>query len=208
MFLRYVTTGDIFTTYKEKYPEEFNLIFGADDEENTTFLDDFFMSLYANKSISSIIHNKIEMMNTEELTPEQKQDITNYIVFLIHLKKENVLEIKNIVNTQYDFKNTHTETITETITEERETQTENNIENTENTYGFNSDDKTPENNTIGSDTGHNTQSLDNTKNSVKTVSDKPIQDLIDSETKRLVSKDVIRLIFNCYADILFIQLYE
>lgn len=208
MLLRYVTTGDIFTTYKNKYPEEFSLIFGVDDEENTTFLDDFFMSLYANKTISSIIHNKIELMNTEELTPEQKQYITNYIVSLIHLKKENVIELKNIANTQYDFKNTYTETITETITENRETRTENNIENTENTYGFNSNDKTPENNTIGSDTGHNTQSLDNTKNNVKTVSDKPIQDLIDKETKRLVSKDIIRLIFNCYADILFIQLYE
>lgn len=208
MLLRYVTTGDIFTTYKEKYPEEFLSIFGADDEENTTFLDEFFMSLYANKTISSIIHNKIELMNTEELTPEQKQNITDYIVFLIHLKKENVIELKNIVNTQYDFKNTHTETITETITENRETQTENNIENTENTYGFNSDNKTPENNTIGSDTGHNTQSLNNTKNIVKTVSDEPIQNLIDKETKRLISKDVIRLIFNCYADILFIQLYE
>lgn len=207
MLLRYVTTGDIFTTYKNIYPEEFSLIFGA-NEENTTFLDDFFMSLYANKTISSIIQNKIELMNTEELTPEQKQYITNYIVFLIHLKKENVIELKNIANTQYDFKNTHTETITETITENRETQTENNIENTENTYGFNSIDKTPENNTIGSDTGHNIQSLNNTKNNVKTVSDKPIQDLIDKETKRLISKDIIRLIFNCYADILFIQLYE
>lgn len=208
MLLRYVTKGDIFTTYKEKYPEEFILIFGADNVENTTFLDDFFMSLYANKSVSSIINNKIEMMNAEELTPEQKDEITNYIVFLIHLKKENVIELKNIVNTQYDFKNTYTETIKETITEKRETQTENNIENTENTYGFNSVEKTPENNSVGSDTGHNTQSLDNTKNNVKTISDKPIQDLIDSETKRLVSKDIIRLIFNCYADILFIQIYE
>lgn len=201
MLLRHIINGDIFKTYKINYGEEFTSIFGNTDNDYVQYLDDYFMSLYANKSISGLLLNKVE--NTNDTT-----EILNYIVFLLHLKKENCLNIKSILSTEYDFKNTQTETHTETANNHTESINSNSMDNVENTYGFNSDEETPENSTNNTSNGSSSSTGNNSKSIIINKSDKPIQDLIDKEINRKSKDDFIKLIFNCYSDILFLSIYE
>lgn len=202
MLLRHITNGNILKTYKENYPEEFSLIFGDNlDNDYVQYLDDYFMSLYANKSISGILKNKVE--NTNDTT-----EILNYIVFLLHLKKENCLNIKSILSTEYDFKNTSKETHTENNNNHIESINNNSSDNIENTFGFNSDEETPENSSNNTTEGYSSSTGSNSKSITIEKSDKPITDLIDKEVKRKSKDDFIKLIFNCYSDILFLSIYE
>ena len=201
MLLRHIVNGDIFKTYKQNYNEEFSLIFGDIDNDYIQYLDDYFMSLYANKSISGILKNKVE--NTNDTT-----EILNYIAFLLHLKKENCLNVLEITSTEYDFKNTSSETHTETANNHIESINSNSMDNTENTFGYNTTEETPESSTNNTSSGSSSSTGNNSKTTNINKSDKPIQDLIDKEIKRKITDNVIKLIFNCYDDILFLSLYE
>lgn len=202
MLLRHITNGNILKTYKENYPEEFSLIFGDNLENDyVQYLDDFFMSLYGNKSISNLVLNKVE--NTNDTT-----EILNYIAFLLHLKKENCLNVLEITSTEYDFKNTQTETHTETANNHVESISNNSMDNTENTFGYNTTEETPESSTNNTSNGSSSSTGNNSKSITINKSDKPIQDLIDKEITRKMTDNVIKLIFNCYADIMFLSLYE
>lgn len=204
----YFNGSGIFTRYKENYTDDFNALYGDTDVQ---FLDDLFLSMYKDKSVSSLIIDKINIVQNSydlDLT-ENPYTIIDYIAFLLHIRCfDKCLYIKNLLKDVDDFKNSRSETITETIKTIGDTSNTSTIENIENTYGYDNENPVKDNSSNGTDTGTTTQNIEVTKEYKKSYIDKPIQDLINKEIERARKEDFILLTFQCYSDILFLDIYE
>ncbi len=183
--------NNILTTYKELYPDEYQQLYNNIDSE---YLDDLFLSLHGNKTVIELI--------------QEKNDI-NYIAKMIHYQFDKCLKIKNVYDTDYDFAETKTETFEETIKTDGNISNVSTLENTENTFGYNSETAVKDNQTVNNDNSETKQDTTVTKNYKKVNNEVSTNILIDKELNRLKKlDDYYILTFTIYSNILTYNIYE
>lgn len=190
----------IFQTYKEKYKDDFILIYENDTEEFTQLLDVLFLSNYGNKSVISLIENK-----------SNDADIIDFIAFLLHVKcSTQLLEIKEILSKDYNLLQNIKETITENTQTTGNTQNKQTFENVNNTYGFDSNDSVKDNSSNSTDDTETTIQNESIKTYEKLSSNLSVSqsDLIDKEIKRKVDFNFIDLTFSLYSNNILLDVYE
>lgn len=190
----------IFQTYKEKYKDDFILIYENDTEEFTQLLDVLFLSNYGNKSVISLIENK-----------SNDADIIDFIAFLLHIKcSTQLLEIKEILSKDYNLLQNIKETITENTQTTGNTQNKQTFENVNNTYGFDSNDSVKDNSSNSTDDTETTIQNESIKTYEKLSSNLSVSqsDLIDKEIKRKVDFNFIDLTFSLFANNILLDVYE
>lgn len=204
----YFNGSGIFTRYKENYENDFISLYGDTDVQ---FLDELFLSMYKDKSVSSLIIDKINIVQYSydlDLT-ENPYTVIDYIAFLLHIRCfDKCFYIKNLLKDVDDYKASRSDTYTETVKTDGKTSNSSTMENIENTYGYDSENAVKDNSTNNTDTGETTQNIEVIKESKRVYIDKPIQDLINKEMERARKEDYILLTFQCYSDILFLDIYE
>lgn len=190
----------VFQTYKEKYQDDFILIYENDTEEFTQLLDLLFLSNYGNRSVISLIENK-----------SNDADIIDFIAFLLHIKcNTQLLEIKEILAKDYNVLQNIKETITENTQTTGNTQNKQTFENVNNTYGFDSNDSVKDNSSNSTDDTETTIQNESIKTYEKLSSNLSVSqsDLIDKEIKRKVDFDFIDLTFSLYSNNILLDVYE
>ena len=190
----------IFQTYKEKYKDDFILIYENDTEEFTQLLDVLFLSNYGNRSVISLLENK-----------SNDADIIDFIAFLLHIKcNTQLLEIKEILAKDYNVLQNIKETITENTQTTGNTQNKQTFENVNNTYGFDSNDSVKDNSSNSTDDTETTIQNESIKTYEKLSSNLSVSqsDLIDKEIKRKVDFNFIDLTFSLFANNILLDVYE
>lgn len=190
-------TKKLFERYKELYNDDYNSLYGDTD---SVYLDIIFNGMYSSKTLS----------NTVELYQSHNYDsVIDFMCFLIHCNcKDKCIAIKELLNTKYNVTDTRVNKTTEKTITSGETQNTSNSENIENTYGYDTENAVKDNSNNYTDTGSTSHNTETTKEITYSFSDKPIQDLIDSEIQRKIKEDLVILTFECYSNILFLEVYE
>lgn len=190
-------TKKLFERYKELYQDDYNSLYGDTD---SVYLDIIFNGMFSSKTLS----------NTVEYYSNHNYDsIIDFMCFLLHCNCfEKCLSIKELLKTKYNVTDTRVNKTTEKTITSGETQNTSNSENIENTYGYDTENAVKDNSNNYTDTGSTSHNTETTKEITYSFSDKPIQDLIDSEVKRKMKEDYILLTFECYSNILFLEVYE
>lgn len=190
-------TKKLFERYKELYNDDYNSLYGDTD---SVYLDIIFNGMYSSKTVSNTV---------EQYKLHNYDSVIDFICFLIHFNCiDKCKAIKEVLKTKYNVTDTRVNKTTEKTTTSGETQNTSNSENIENSYGYDTENAVKDNSNNYTDTGSTSHNTETIKEITYSFSDKPIQDLIDSEIQRKIKEDLVILTFECYSNILFLEVYE
>lgn len=189
---------NIFEYYKENNTDEFNFLYGDKTYFELKMLNRLFLSKYGERCLNNFME---ESVNDSDILPA--------VLYMFRLQYNKLVNIKELIEKDYDILDVSKETIKETV---KNSGNNNNImenESYENVYGVNSETPVKDNSTGNTDKSNNIYENNTTKEYVKTGmnTNLTIGKLIEDDIKHKIDNDFIEKSLQVYADCVTINMY-
>lgn len=178
-----------FTTYKKLFPDKYSTLYGDKTPEQ---LDNNFLMKNSQKVLTSFFIDK---------------SIDWIVTFIDSMTFDKNVKLKNLLEITYEIKDGRKETIKETVTTQGTYTNTSQQENIENTFGFDSETAVKDNSSNLQNSGENITDLTVSKTYEKNITDKSLQEIIDSEIERNNKQSFTLLTFDNFCNILFLDIY-